>query len=293
MAFLTGLDEEEDSLAAVRMNGFAPLLFALGAAACSKSKEPAPGTVRVLPAADVQWQMLNPLRGDKSPKAGTLWGDRGAPVPCGFLVKFVDGFSSPPHIHPVTYRGVVISGLVHNDDPRAEKEWLAPGTFWTQPAGEVHITAAKGSTNVAYIEIERGPYLVQPAKDAFDPTEEPVKLPPEKMDWRDPPGLSASAKGPRVASLSGNPGDDKLTRTLVRLPAGFDGALRSDGADLHVVVIAGRATHEVVAKSERTTLEPGGYFGSTGKVAHLVACGGEGCLLYVRTDGTYQVSRKK
>ena len=50
--------------------------------------------------------------------------------------------------------------------------------------------------------------------------------------------------------------------------------------------------HEVVGKSERTTLEPGGYFGSTGKVAHQVNCEGEGCLLHVRTNGTYTINRK-
>lgn len=274
----------------MRRQSFRPLLVVLAAAACSDRDEPAPGTVRVLPASDVEWQMLNPLRGDKSPRAGTLWGDRGAPVPCGFLVKFADGFSSPPHIHPVTYRGVVISGRVHNDDPKAEEEWLPPGTFWTQPAGEVHITAAKGTTNVAYIEIERGPYLVKPAADAFAPTEKPIKLPPGKMAWRDPQGLSPSAEGPKVASLAGNPGDDNLTRTLIRLPSGFDGALRSDGADLHAVVIAGRPAHEVVEKSERTALEPGSYFGSTGKVAHRIACERDGCLLYVRTAGTFDLA---
>ena len=55
-------------------------------------------------------------------------------------------------------------------------------------------------------------------------------------------------------------------------------------------MIAGGPAHEVVEKSERTTLEPGGYFGSTGKVAHQVDCEGEGCLLYARTNGTYKVT---
>ncbi|MEM9420868.1 MAG: DUF4437 domain-containing protein, partial [Planctomycetota bacterium] len=92
-------------------------------------------TVNVLPASEVPWTALNPARGDKSPQAGTIWGDRGAEVPTGFLVKFVDGFSSPPHIHNVTYRGVVIEGLVHNDDPDAANMWMPPGSYWTQPAG--------------------------------------------------------------------------------------------------------------------------------------------------------------
>ena len=70
----------------------------------------------VVTADNVEWGWLNPLRGDKSPAAGKLWGDRTKNEPAGFLVKFNKGFSSPPHIHNITYRGVVIKGLLHNDD---------------------------------------------------------------------------------------------------------------------------------------------------------------------------------
>ena len=127
-------------------------------------------------ASEVTWEQLNPARGDKSPKAGTLWGDRNGTGPTGFLVQFADGFSSPPHIHNVSYRGMVISGLIHNDDPGAADMWLPTGSFWTQPKGEVHITAAKGTTNVAYIEIEKGPYLVLPPEEAFDSGERPINV---------------------------------------------------------------------------------------------------------------------
>ncbi len=36
---------------------------------------------------EVKWEQLNPARGDKSPKAGTLWGDRNGTGPTGFLVS--------------------------------------------------------------------------------------------------------------------------------------------------------------------------------------------------------------
>ncbi len=266
------------------------VLAVFATAALLDSERPSSGSVRVLLASEVEWQSLNPLRGDKSPRAGTLWGDRGAPVPCGFLVKFVDGFSSPPHIHPVTYRGIVLSGVVHNDEPQAEERWLPSGSFWTQPAGEVHITAAKGSHNVAYIEIEKGPYLVLPAKDAFEPPETPVWLELASMDWVDPPGLPASAEGPKLAALPGNPQDEQLRRSLVKLPAGFDGSVRSKGSTLHAVVIQGRPQHKVAGKTDVKTLDPGSYFGSEGEVAHQVSCGaGEGCLIYLRTRGTFDI----
>ena len=115
----------------------------------------------VLAADEIQWGYLNPLRGDKSPAAADLWGDRTKQVSTGMLVKFKQGFSSPPHIHNVTYRGVVIDGLVHNDSPLAAKQWLPAGSYWSQPLGHEHITAASGENNVIFIEIDTGPYLVK------------------------------------------------------------------------------------------------------------------------------------
>lgn len=70
----------------------------------------AEGRATVLPTDQVKWEPLNPARGDASPRAGTLWGDRKGRGPTGFLVRFKQGFASPPHIHNVTYRGVVIEG---------------------------------------------------------------------------------------------------------------------------------------------------------------------------------------
>ena len=44
----------------------------------------------------IKWGLLNPLRGDASPKAADLWGDRTKDIATGMLVKFKKGFSSPP-----------------------------------------------------------------------------------------------------------------------------------------------------------------------------------------------------
>jgi hypothetical protein len=105
-------------------------------------------------------------------------------------VLFERGFSSPPHIHNVSYRGIVIELRVHKDDPDAAKMWMPAGSYWTQPAGggvESHITAADGASNLAYIEIEDGPYLVRPADEAFDNGERPINVhasnpPPPRVD---------------------------------------------------------------------------------------------------------------
>jgi hypothetical protein len=68
---------------------------------------------------EVEWTYLNPARKDKAPMAGTLWGDRKGNGPTGFLLKPPEDFQSPPHIHNVSYRGIVIKGVIHNDDPDA------------------------------------------------------------------------------------------------------------------------------------------------------------------------------
>ena len=253
---------------------------------------------KVVLMSEVKWEPLNPARGDKSPKAGTLWGDRKGTVPTGFLVSFVDGFSSPPHIHNVSYRGVVISGLIHNDDPSAADMWMPTGSFWTQPKGEVHITAARGSTNVAYIEIEKGPYLVFSTDKAFDSGKKPINVDESNIVWLDTssitrvdqPRMPASAEAPKVAFLWGKPQDDQLNGTLVKLPDGFIGKINSHGSIFRAVVIKGQVQYQMLRKADVKTLAPGSYFSSEGESVHQISSkAGEESIIYVRTYGKYDV----
>ncbi|MEL4897504.1 DUF4437 domain-containing protein [Crocosphaera sp. Alani8] len=252
----------------------------------------------VVQASEVEWGPLNPARGDQSPKAATLWGDRTDSGPSGFLVQFVNGFSSPPHIHNVTYRGVVISGLIHNDDPGAENMWLPAGSFWTQPAGEVHITSADDNSNLAYIEIEEGPYLVLPSEKAFDNGERPVNVDKSNLVWLDASNIAwidqtevtGSADGPKVAFLWGNPQDDQLNGTFVKLPDGFSGEIHSHGSTFRAVLIQGQLNHYLLNEKNLKTLKPGSYFGSSGETVHQAFCQtGEECIIYVRGKGTFDV----
>jgi len=283
-------------------------LLALTAAAASCSSTPiatdkalpiaaAGATHEVTLASEVRWEQLNPARGDQSPQAGTLWGDRKGTVPTGYLIKFEDDFSSPPHIHNVSYRGVVISGLVHNDDPDAARMWMPPGSFWTQPKGEAHITAAKGSGNMAYIEIEEGPYLVLPTARAFDSGERPVNVDASNVVWLDASMLGsggadrspASPAGAELAFLWGTPSGDGLRGAFVRLPKGFDGHLVARGDDFKAIVIQGQP-HYRWGDTASKTLEPGSYFASRGTSTHRVSAGADGaCVLYIRTNGGFEV----
>ena len=250
-------------------------------------------TNKVILASEVKWEKLNPARGNKSPQAATLWGDRKGSVATGFLAKFVDGFASPPHIHNATYRAVVISGLIHNDDPNAANMWMPAGSFWTQPKGEAHITAAKGTTNVALVEIDKGPYLVLSVEKAFDSGERPVNVDASNIVWIDPPGIPVSSNGPKVAYLWGKLQDGKSNGTFVKLPANFTGKISSLGSTFHAVVIKGHTQYQV-SKASVKTLEPGSYFSSKGKSVHQVSTKAkEESIIYIRTNGKFDVITKK
>lgn len=247
---------------------------------------------------EVEWMPLNPSRGEKGPKAANLWGDRNDPGPSGFLVSFVDGFSSPPHIHNVAYRGVVIYGLIHNDDPDARKMWLPAGSFWTQPAGETHITSASGNINIAYIEIDNGPFLVLPTEQEFDDGERPVNvdksnivwLDASNTSWIDKSTITGASKKPELTFLWGNPQDDKLNGALLKLPAGFSGKIDSTSSILRAVIIEGKIQYTGAVNSGFTIMGPGSYFVSNGEAAHRVLCDSEeDCVIYVRLEGKLNI----
>ena len=267
----------------------------------SQSNESAPDVgqkTEIVLKSDVKWGPLNAARGEASPRAGTLWGDRMGAGPSGFLVQFREGFASPPHIHNITYRGVVITGLIHNDDPDAENMWLPTGSYWSQPAGGTHITSANGNKNLAYIEIEDGPYLVQPTEQAFDKGESAINvdvsnlvwLEASDMVWIDQAGIPSSAQSPEIAFLWGSPKDGRLNGSLVKLPAGFTGEIRSKSSIFRAVVIQGFPKHDLPGGTKVKTLEPGSYFGSEGRAVHRVSVEvGAESVIYVRTDGKYEV----
>lgn len=264
----------------------ATLLVVACGSASQPSTAPPAAPLTILSVDDVAWEQLNPARGDQSPQAGTLWGDRKGEVPTGFLAKFVDGFSSPPHIHNATYRAVVIEGLVHNDDPEAEPMWMPVGSFWKQPEGEVHITSAKGPTNIALVEIDRGPYLVKPPEEAFDSGRRPMNVHADNLVWVDPPDMRPSKDGPKVSYLWGALDGNATHGTFIKLPAGFVGTLQSHGPLIRVVVIRGTPT---LRGDVLRPLKPGSYVGASGPTEVPLAAKGE-AVLYVRSDGRYTLS---
>lgn len=281
------------SLSTVAAAGCASPSGATTPAAPSSEPSPAPvaTTFELVLTPDARWEHLNPARGDKAPQAATLWGDRNGTEATGYLLKPSDGFRSPPHVHNVSYRGLVIRGRIHNDDPAAEEHWMTAGSYWTQPKGDVHITAAQGTDTLAYIEIDEGPYLVLPVEQAFASEEKPTWLDAAEVAWTSPSGGSASPESVQVCVVWGDARGEGPSGTLVKLPGGFEGELRSDGSTLRVVTIAGGATHRGSPEGGETALEPGSYFGSQEPSVHHLSCEtGPDCVLYARADARLEVT---
>jgi len=235
---------------------------------------------------NIKWGLLNPLRGDASPRAADLWGDRTKDMATGMLVKFKKGFSSPPHIHNISYRGVVIEGLMHNDDPAADRMWLPTGSFWTQPAGESHITAADGQDNLIYLEIDSGPYLVLPAEKAFDNGERPINVDERNLVWLDTKDVKWLEKSNvQITHLWGKP--HLANGSFVKLPAGFKGTIKNDNG-LKAVVVSGKATHQWSNEETRSPLSPSSFFNSKAKGQHQINVESE-VVLYINSNGRYTV----
>ena len=249
----------------------------------------------VVLASEIKWRPLNPARGDANPQAGTVWGDQTEDGPSGFLVTFVDGFSSPPHIHNITYRGIVLGGALHNDDPKAAPMWMKTGSYWIQPAGEPHITAARGAS-VAYVEIQSGPYLVKPTSEAFDNGERPMNVDATNIVWHDASSTMwlkgsvdpIASKNVQIAFMWGRPERNQVYGTMVKLPRGFSGRLDTESSTFKVVVVDGEATLHPDQGAETKHLTPGGYFESHHRASHRLTCK-HASTIYVRTKGKYAV----
>ncbi|MGD1848963.1 MAG: DUF4437 domain-containing protein [Salibacteraceae bacterium] len=247
---------------------------------------------QAMPSNAIEWEQLNPARGDQSPQAGTIWGDRKGTVATGFLAKFVDGFSSPPHIHNVTYRAVVLNGLVHNDDPDAEPMWMKPGSFWTQPAGESHITSAKGEEVIAYVEIGTGPYLVKPIDQAFNNGESPVNIAAENIVWltdKQSSWIAPKSKA-AISFLWESAQEPGLRGIFIRLSKGFHGTIESKGAQFRAILIQGNLDYRMPQADSMQALDPGSTFYSKGPALHPLICSdAHETLLYIRTDSALLV----
>jgi hypothetical protein len=81
-----------------------------------------------------------------------------------------------------------------------------------------------------------------------------------------------------------------LNGTLVKLPAGFTGKIRSHGSTFRAVIIQGQPQYRIPRENDVKILEPGSYFSSKGASVHQISSKAEeDSIIYVRTDGKYDV----
>lgn len=206
------------------------------------------------------------------------------------LVRFNKGFESPPHIHNITYRGIVIEGLMHNDDPTSAKMWMPTGSFWTQPAGEDHTTSANGDTNLIYLEIDTGPYLVKPSKEQFDNGERPLNVHKDNIVWLGNNDLhNINVEGVKSTYVWESTAD--IGGSMVKLPSDFKGSIETTATEFRAVVISGSIeyTSDDMKKSQR--LAPGSYVESVGGFSHeIINNSNSEAIIYIRTNSPYQVN---
>ncbi|MEO0473978.1 MAG: DUF4437 domain-containing protein [Bacteroidota bacterium] len=172
------------------------------------------------------------------------------------------------------------------------ERWMPTGSFWTQPAGAPHITAAKGEENIAYVEIDRGPYLVKPTTEAFDNGERPVNVDIRNMVWLDASKTqliqsSQAELKPAIAFLWE---ENDLAGYLLKFPEGFSGNIACDGDVFHAVLISGTVNYTMPFTSEILLLDPGSYFTSDNQAKHFFTVNQESdVLIYIRTNGKLRV----
>ena len=149
--------------------------------------------------------------------------------------------------------------------------WMPAGSWWTQPAGEVHITAAL-TESIGYVEIASGPYLVKPSGEAFDNGERPVNMEASNIVWLDASdtnwieGTATKDRGanPKLTFLWGQPDGKKPVGTMLKLPAGFRGLLSTRSPSLRVVIVRGKLNLHVDGEKSAKLLPAGSYFGTNG-----------------------------
>mgnify|MGYP001812591694 FL=1 len=151
----------------------------------------------------------------------------------------------------------------------------------------MHITAARGETNIALVEIDNGPYLVKPSAEAFDSGERPVNLDASNIVWLPIAQQSTQNEVASIAYLWGQYQKGAWSGSFVKLAPGFTGIIEAPGTTFHGVVIQGKLTH---GSSEGKTLRPGGYFGADGASEHEISAGLElETIIYIRTNDRFRV----
>ena len=148
------------------------------------------------------------------------------------------------------------------------------------------------------LKLSKGHISFLPEEEAFDNGERPVNVDASNVIWLDASninwinlsGITTFEDEPEIAFLWGQPQDGELNGTMIKLPAGFTGEIRSSGSIFRAVVIQGQPQYQVSGETEIKTLAPGSYFGSKEESVYQISSEAEEeSIIYVRTKGKFDI----
>jgi len=145
--------------------------------------------------------------------------------------------------------------------------WMPRGSYWTQPAGEPHVTSAKEEINTAFIEIDSGPYLVKSVNKAYDNGERPFNIHSSNITWQQAENIKVA---PLWASKNG-----QITGKMIQ----FQNQVNLKVNEAKLVLIQGNVT------LNRQLLEPGSLIEVNGFGSLAVLCQKSmNCRLYIKSN---------
>ena len=250
------------------------------AAAPAPEPEPEAPTSSATAAADVPWAPVNPeqpegpswviLEGDPSKGAFTMMAKLGA------------GFETPLHKHPAGFTGVVISGEVRHGASKDAAKAMGPGTMWTEPADEAHVTACVGEEDCVFVGRMDGPMAMTPV-DAPSETAKATVVPAAEIAYQ--PVNPEQPQGPGMALLSGDQTQGAFV-ALARFPGGMITPEHVHTAGYVGVVIAGQ-----IKDGEGAAKTAGSYWNNAAQHPHETSCvEGQDCVFFVSMDGAMDMT---
>ena len=249
-------------------------------APAAEAPEPAAPTSSSTNAADVEWAPLNPEQ-PEGPSWVVLEGD---PTQGAFtmMAKLGAGFETPLHKHPSGFTGVVISGEVSHGASKDAVKVIGPGTLWTEPANEAHVTGCVGDEDCVFVGRMDGPMAMTPVET---PDETPSASVVGAADIEYTPVNPEQPEGPGMAVLSGDQTQGAFV-ALVRFPGGLSTPEHVHSASYVGVVISGQ-----IQDGEGAAKAPGSHWNNAAGHPHQTSCvEGDDCVFFVSMDGAMDMT---
>ena len=257
-----------------------PAAEAPAPAPAAEAPAPAAPSSSSTAAADVKWAPFNPEQPD-GPSWVILEGD---PTKGAFtmMAKLGAGFETPLHKHPSGFTGVVISGEVRHGASKDAAQTMGPGTMWTEPADEAHVTACVGDEDCVFVGRMDGPMAMTPVET---PAEAPSLSVVAAADIEYTPVNPEQPQGPGMALISGDQTQGAFV-ALAKFPGGMSTPEHVHTAGYVGVVISGQ-----IKDGDGAAKTAGSYWNNIAQHPHETSCvEGQDCVFFVSMDGAMDMT---